>query len=104
MDWLACLRRLGAVPSVHPGDVRGPRRSDPFYNAGGWGAAIVANFPPLLWFLVVSILLIWKRRHLPRPRVPPNQRMKLSRRSGHFWWYKSYLIVAAPPRSLCAIR
>jgi hypothetical protein len=35
---------------------------------------------------------------------PPNQRMKLSRRSGHFWWNKSFLIVAAAPRSLCAIR
>ena len=38
----------------------------------------------------------------------PNQRMKLSRRGGHLWWYAqgklSFLIVAAPARSLCAIR
>jgi hypothetical protein len=38
----------------------------------------------------------------------PNQRMKLSRRGGHFWWNAqgkpSFLIVAAPARSLCAIR
>jgi hypothetical protein len=38
----------------------------------------------------------------------PNQRMKLSRRGGHPWWYAqgrlSFLIMAAPPRSLCAIR
>ena len=40
----------------------GPVDPTRFYNAGGWGAAIVANLPPLLWFLVVSILLIWKRQ------------------------------------------
>ena len=38
----------------------------------------------------------------------PNQRMKLSRRGGHPWWNAqgklSFLIVAAPARSLCAIR
>jgi hypothetical protein len=38
----------------------------------------------------------------------PNQRMKLSRRGGHLWWNAQgrpvFLIVAAPPRSLCAIR
>jgi hypothetical protein len=31
-------------------------------------------------------------------------RMKLSCRSGHDWWNKSFLLVAAPARSLCAIR
>jgi hypothetical protein len=36
--------------------------------------------------------------------VPPNMRMKLSRRGGHAWWKKSVLSVAAPARSLCAIR
>ena len=34
----------------------------------------------------------------------PNQRMKLSHRGGHFWWNGFFLIVAAPARSLCAIR
>jgi hypothetical protein len=32
-----------------------------FYNAGGWSPTIVANFPPLIWFLVVSGWMI--RRH-----------------------------------------
>ena len=32
-------------------------------------------------------------------RVLPNQRMKLTRWGGHFGWYKSSLIVAAPSRS-----
>jgi hypothetical protein len=34
----------------------------------------------------------------------PNQRMKLSCRGGHMKWKESVLIVAAPARSLCAIR
>ena len=38
----------------------------------------------------------------------PNMRMKLTRRGGHHWWYaqgkRSFLIVAARSRSLCAIR
>jgi hypothetical protein len=39
-----------------------------------------------------------------RARRQPNQRMKLSCRSSHFWWNQVFLIVAAPARSLCAIR
>jgi hypothetical protein len=31
-----------------------------FYNAGGWGPAIIANFPPLIWFLVVGIGMVRK--------------------------------------------
>jgi hypothetical protein len=38
----------------------------------------------------------------------PNMRVKLACRGGHLWWYAqgrpSFLIVAAPPPSLCAIR
>ena len=37
-------------------------------------------------------------------KVLPNQRMKLARRGGHSCRTKSVLPVAAPPRSLCAIR
>jgi hypothetical protein len=33
-----------------------------------------------------------------------NKRMKLPCQSGHVWWKESFLIVAAPARSLCAIR
>jgi len=39
----------------------GPVDYTGFYNAGGWGPAIVANFPPMIWFLAVSVMLI--RRH-----------------------------------------
>jgi hypothetical protein len=47
---------------------------------------------------------------VPKPDLSllPNQRMKLSCRSGHDWWNTrgrpSFFLVAAPARSLCAIR
>jgi hypothetical protein len=62
--WTGWLASAGTVlcamsmPAMYGGAV------DPagFYNAGGWGAAIIANFPPLLWFLTVGIVLIRKRQ------------------------------------------
>ena len=36
--------------------------------------------------------------------APPNERVKLACRGGHFWRNKSFLIVAAPPRTLSTIR
>jgi hypothetical protein len=58
MAYAATLLCGMAIPAMYwgPVDLGG------FYNAGGWGAAIIANFPPLLWFLVVGVLLIRKRR------------------------------------------
>jgi hypothetical protein len=38
----------------------GPVDYSGFYNAGGWGPAIIANFPPLIWFLVVGIVMVRK--------------------------------------------
>lgn len=40
----------------------GPANTKGFYNAGGWGAAIIANFPPLIWFLVAGIVMIRKSK------------------------------------------
>jgi hypothetical protein len=62
--WTGWLAYAGTVlcvvciPAVYGG------RADPggFYNAGGWGAAVIANFPPLLWFLAVGVVLIWTRQ------------------------------------------
>jgi hypothetical protein len=55
--WLAYAATglcLVAIPAMYSGP------ADPlrFYNPGGWGPAIIATFPPLLWFLMVSILLL----------------------------------------------
>jgi hypothetical protein len=48
---------IACVPAMYFGPI------DPlgFYNAGGWGPAIIANFPPAIWFIIASILLIRKR-------------------------------------------
>lgn len=66
--WTGWLAYAGAVLCVAciPAMYGGPADSGGFYNAGGWGAAIIANFPPLLWFLVVGILLLRNRQPVAR--------------------------------------
>ena len=59
--WLAYAATVLCVVSI-PAMFGGPADPARFYNAGGWGPAIIANFPPLLWFLLVSIFLIRKRQ------------------------------------------
>jgi hypothetical protein len=54
--WLAYASATLCVVSV-PALYGGPADPARFYNAGGWGPAIIANFPPLLWFLVVGFIL-----------------------------------------------
>ena len=60
--WLAYIGAVLCVVSI-PAMFGGPVDPTGFYNAGGWGPAIIANFPPLIWFLSVGILLVRK----PRP-------------------------------------
>lgn len=55
--WLAGVA-TGLCVACIPAMYAGPADSAGFYNAGGWGAALIANFPPLLWFLAVSIILL----------------------------------------------
>jgi hypothetical protein len=54
LAYVATLLSVLSVPAIYGGAV------DPagFYNAGGWGPAMIANFPPLLWFLAAGISLI----------------------------------------------
>jgi hypothetical protein len=59
--WLACIGAALCALCV-PAMYRGPVDPTGFYNAGGWGPAIIANFPPLIWFLVVGIVLVRQRR------------------------------------------
>lgn len=51
-----------SVPAMYGGAVN----ANGFCSAGGWGPAIIANFPPLFWFLAVGILLVRKARNGPR--------------------------------------
>ena len=55
--WLAHMAAALCLISV-PAMFSGPVDASGFYNAGGWGPAIIANFPPLMWFLVVGVMLI----------------------------------------------
>jgi hypothetical protein len=53
----------------------GPVDVTGFYNAGGWGPVIIANVPPGLWFLAVSILLLRKRQSVTiTPTMTPIKR------------------------------
>ena len=52
---------LVCVPAMYAG----PVDYSQFYNIGGYGPAIIANFPPAIWFLVASIALILKREVAP---------------------------------------
>ena len=47
-----------SVPAMFTGPIDGKG----FYNPGGWGPAIIANFPPLISFLVVGVVLIRRAR------------------------------------------
>ena len=52
----------------------GPIDGKGFYNPGGWGPAIIANFPPLIWFLVVGVVLIRRARAEANTPVVAQQR------------------------------
>jgi hypothetical protein len=45
------------VPTMYGGPVDYSK----FYNVGGFGPALIANFPPAIWFLVASLSMIRKR-------------------------------------------
>jgi hypothetical protein len=55
--WVATALCVISVPAMYGGpvDLAG------FYNAGGWGPAIMANFPPAIWFIVASIAMMRRR-------------------------------------------
>ena len=59
--WLANVAAALCLISV-PAMFTGPIDGKGFYNPGGWGPAIIANFPPLIWFLVVGVVLIRRAR------------------------------------------
>lgn len=59
--WLAFVSAALCVLAI-PAMYGGPADPAGFYNAAGWGAALIANFPPLLWFLAVGVILVFGRR------------------------------------------
>lgn len=67
--WTGWLAYIGAalcalcIPAMFGGAVDMRR----FYNAGGWGPVIIANFPDAIWFVVVSVFMIRVRQPISRP-------------------------------------
>jgi hypothetical protein len=59
--WIAYIGTALCVVCV-PAMYFGPVNYYGFYNAGGWGPVIICNFPPLIWFLVTSIVMIRKSK------------------------------------------
>jgi hypothetical protein len=55
--WISAGLCIVAIPSMYSNilDYNG------FYNVAGWGPVIIANIPPLLWFLITSISMIRKQ-------------------------------------------
>jgi hypothetical protein len=45
---------VACVPAMYFGAVDYTK----FYNAGGWGATIIANIPPIIWFVVASVSML----------------------------------------------
>jgi hypothetical protein len=69
--WLAYIGVALCAASV-PAMFGGPVDSTGFYNAGGWGPAIMANFPPAIWFVVASLSMLRKREE----RIPASSRVE----------------------------
>jgi hypothetical protein len=61
---------IACVPAMYGG----PVDFAGVYNAGSFGPALVANFPPAIWFAAVSILMLRKRER-------SSSRMQLDSRS-----------------------
>jgi hypothetical protein len=59
--YVGALLCVACVPAMYFGAVN----FTAFYNAGGWGPAIIANFPPAIWFAVASVAML-RKRYLPR--------------------------------------
>lgn len=70
--WVA-LVAAGLCVACVPAMYFGPVDSSGFYNAGGWGPAIIANFPPAIWFLIVSIVMITGRNTIAPTPVGPEE-------------------------------
>jgi hypothetical protein len=75
--WLAYTAAALCAVSV-PAMYAGPVDYTGFYNAGGWGPAIVANVPPLIWFLAVGIVMV--RKHDAKAPSSAAARGRITRR------------------------
>lgn len=56
LSWFSFITCISAIPAMYADKVD----TYGFYNVAGWGPAIVANIPPLIWIFAVSIKMIQK--------------------------------------------
>ena len=61
--WIAWISAVLCALSI-PAMFAGPADTSGFYNPGGWGPAIIANLPPLIWFFVVGVVLTHQSRSM----------------------------------------
>jgi hypothetical protein len=61
--WAGWLALIGAALCLvfAPTMFAGPVDYTNAYNVGGWAPAAIANFPPALWFVAASVLLLFSR-------------------------------------------
>lgn len=64
--WVAYAGAALCAASV-PAMYGGPVDYTGFYNPGGWGPVIIANFPPAVWFVIASISMIRTRKPIDTP-------------------------------------
>lgn len=74
----AVLLCAAAVPSMYAG----PAEPAGFYNAAGWGPVVIANFPPLIWIVIASALLLRRPPSTVRPGLAPSESSN-SDKGGH---------------------
>jgi hypothetical protein len=58
--WIAYIGTALCAASV-PAMYGGPVNFSGFYNAGGWGPVVIANFPPAVWFVAASVSMLRRR-------------------------------------------
>jgi len=58
LSWFSFFTCILAMPAMYFGRAN----TYGFYNVAGWGPTVIANIPPLVWILAVSITMIRKSK------------------------------------------
>jgi hypothetical protein len=67
LAWISAALCVVVIPAMYAPVVDHNR----FYNAAGWGPAMVANLPPLVWMLVTSLAMVRMREPHGDEPAPP---------------------------------
>jgi hypothetical protein len=70
--WIAYIGTALCAASV-PAMYGGPVSFSGFYNAGGWGPVVIANFPPTVWFVAASVSMLRRRESVATTHTCPGQ-------------------------------